>query len=183
MSENIQFIINASDLDFLIRNASITNEDGYRKYALPVMVHKEGSEALVFEMHRSPVLNANDYIKATVPQKGGISDGYHTFDELYEHRIVNFIAVCRLCKAFFRSFPEVWISKKHSDGSEWPGWFIMGIGSEPGEQISYHLPMSKWEECHKIASEWSHAPEWDGHTSADVLKRLAALYPKGGRAL
>lgn len=178
MRENLQFIINASDLDFMMRNASVVNEDGYRKYALPVMVHKDGTDALLFEMHRSPVLNANDYIKATVQEKGKISDGYHTFDELYEHRIVNFIAVCRLLQ-LVPIPPSVWISKKHSDGSEWDGWFIMGIGTEPGEQISYHLPISKWDECYKIATWINHAPKWDGHTSADVLERLTKLFSDG----
>jgi len=175
MSENLQFIINASDLDFMIRNASILNEDGYRKYALPVMVHKEGADPLLFEMHRSPVLNANDYIKATVQDKGKVSDGYHTFDELYEHRIVNFIAACRLLSQIPGEGGRVWISKKHSDGSEWDGWFIMGIDSEPGKQITYHLPISKWDECKYVAAVIEKAPQWDGHTSADVLKRLANL--------
>lgn len=175
MSDNIQFIITASALDFMIQNACATDEAGYKKYALPIMVHKEGTDPLVFEMHRSPVLNANDYIKMTVPNKGGISDGYHTFDELYEHRIVNFMALCKLLWYVKSKSPrKVWISKQHSDGTAWDGWFIMGIGYEPGEQITYHLPMSKWDECYKIAMEiLPQAPVWDGHTPADVLERLS----------
>jgi hypothetical protein len=49
----------------------------------------------------------------------------------------------------------------------------MGIGTAKGEQISYHLPMSKWEECDVLIRD--RAPEWDGHTSNDVLERLKQL--------
>lgn len=38
----------------------------------------------------------------------------------------------------------------------------------------YHLPMSEWDNC-KWANTLENAPEWDGHTSADVLKRLAEI--------
>ena len=51
---------------------------------------------------------------------GDISDGYHTFEELYEHRCALFVAL--LIKS-----PDIsWYSLKHSDGSDWPGWFIDG---------------------------------------------------------
>lgn len=99
-----------------------------------------------------------------------VSDGYHTFGELYEHRIVLFIQLCK----WLPYDREVWKSKFHSDGSAFEGWFIMGIGKEQGDQITYHLPMSKWEECDDVL-ELDKAPEWDGHTSADVLERLKSL--------
>ena|SRR5688500_310911 len=75
-------------------------------------------------------------------------DGYHTFDELYDHRITLLIAVCRQLisddhiAVWKRS---VWRSKLHADGSSYDGWFILGIGMSKGYQISYHLPNSKWE--------------------------------------
>lgn len=101
-----------------------------------------------------------------------ISDGYHTFGELYEHRIALFIALCR-CLAS-ASGPLVWKSRRHSDGSAIDGWFVMGISTQVGHQITYHLPESQWYET-AFAEEWIHAPEFDGHTSADVLERLAQL--------
>jgi hypothetical protein len=100
-----------------------------------------------------------------------ISDGYHTFGELYEHRIVLYIALCRLLDQ--TGIEKVWKAKKHSDGSEWDGWFILGIGLPKGSQITYHLPISKWDECGFV--ELEKAPEWDGHTSVDVLTRLQSL--------
>lgn len=102
---------------------------------------------------------------------GETSDGYHTFNELYEHRIALFMA---LCSAISRETGGVWRSKLHSDGSAIEGWFVMGIGTEPGEQITYHLPIAKWEFCW-FAEERPHAPAFDGHTSADVVRRLAGL--------
>jgi hypothetical protein len=98
-----------------------------------------------------------------------ISDGYHTFGELYEHRITLFIALCRRLEK-----GRVWRSQAHSDGSVWEGWFVLGIDYEQGKQITYHLPMSKWEET-DFADTLDKAPEYDGHTSEDVLQRIKRL--------
>ena len=112
-----------------------------------------------------------------VPKTGQVSDGYHTFDELYDHRITLFIALCNVitqANNVFRTPRDAWRSRLHSDGKGMEGWFIMGIGKEKGKQISYHLPMNRWEETN-FAETLDRAPEWDGHTSADVLTRLKWL--------
>jgi len=108
-----------------------------------------------------------------------ISDGYHTFGELYEHRIMLYISLLKniskewLCRPDCASddSKEIWKTKVHSDGSVWEGWFLLGIFKEPGKQITYHLPMDKWDLC-DFAPEIEMAPTFDGHTSDDVLKRL-----------
>jgi len=102
--------------------------------------------------------------------KGNISDGYHTFNELYDHRITIFIALCKFAE-IQGVRKKVWRSEKHSDGSSFDGWFLLGIGEKAGEQITYHLPKSRWNEC-DFAETLEIAPEFDGHTSADVLERL-----------
>lgn len=100
--------------------------------------------------------------------KGNISDGYHTFDELYEHRIVLFAALLnRLPKR------KAWKSRKHDDGSSYEGWFIAGYGIKEGEQITYHIPDSHWD-LFKV-EEKERAPVWDLHTPNDVLDRLRLL--------
>lgn len=118
-----------------------------------------------------------------VDKTGLISDGYHTFDELYDHRITLFIALCRFVQGADemandyggQSRPnKVWRSKCHSDGSAWDGWFIFGICKEKGKQITYHLPNSRWGDT-SFAETLDKAPKWDGHTPADVLERLKAL--------
>lgn len=94
-----------------------------------------------------------------------ISDGYHTFWELYKHRIHLFIA---LCKSLNNNYVII-KSKKHHD---W--WFIIQIKHKNVWQISYHLPNSYWDKCKFILSVVE-ADEWDWHTSDDVLERLLKI--------
>ncbi len=112
-----------------------------------------------------------------------VSDGFHTFDELYDHRITLFIELCKAQKMIdmvidptkhVRFSREVWRSKLHSDGSSFDGWFILGINKKEGMQITYHLPMSRWADT-DFAQTLEKAPEWDGHSPADVLARLKVL--------
>jgi hypothetical protein len=115
----------------------------------------------------------NEVISTTKINTNLISDGYHTFGELYEHRIVLYIALCKAEDVV--SGGNSWRSKLHSDGSVWDGWFILGINKKAGCQITYHLPMSKWNDC-EFAETLEKTPEWDGHTSEDVLKRIKDLF-------
>lgn len=111
-----------------------------------------------------------------------ISDGYHTFGELYEHRIQLYIQLLKEIqwnygseRAYLKKEKKpVWRSQFHSSGYAWAGWFLLGVFKDNGQQITYHLPMSKWDEC-SFATTLSQAPEWDGHTSQDVLERLKKL--------
>jgi hypothetical protein len=110
-------------------------------------------------------------------QEAEVSDGYHTFSELYDHRITLWIALCRMYA--FEDAPSwaeklVWRSKLHSDGSCFDGWFVLGIGVKPGEQMTYHLPLSMWDET-GFAKTSDRAPEFDGHSSADVLARIKTI--------
>lgn len=110
-------------------------------------------------------------------ERGKVSDTYHSFSELYDHRVQLWLTLCeRYKRAFDRDLGDVlvWRSKLHSDGSSFKGWFVLGIGENPGEQITYHLPISKWDECN-FAKTLPKAPTFDGHTSSDVLNRLKQL--------
>ncbi len=103
-----------------------------------------------------------------------VSDGYHTIGELYDHRIALYIALCNQI-AYQQRSDRVWRSQRHFDGSNYDGWFILGIDREKGKQITYHIPNSRWDET-EFAKTFEKAPaEWDGHTSADVLERLKTL--------
>lgn len=100
-----------------------------------------------------------------------LSDGYHTFDELYEHRYLLFCAFLSTWKGYKE---DRWKSKTHwIDGKlvpVWDGWFVAGTKLD-GLQISYHLPLKYWDLLSTIPTVET-APEWDGHTSKDVLQRL-----------
>lgn len=95
-----------------------------------------------------------------------ISDGYHTFGELYEHR-------CHLFVALMRSNPDIsWRANNHVDGTMFDGFFIAGMHLPTGD-ISYHLPLSMWTllDGSGIATSLR-GPAWDGHTADDVVTRL-----------
>ena len=113
-----------------------------------------------------------------------VSDGYHTMDELYDHRITLFIALAKMQNDFDRlaiasgrkPAHRVWRSKNHHKGGDkmYKGWFIMGIDMEEGRQITYHLPIERWPDTN-FAETVANAPQWDGHTAEDTLERLKQL--------
>lgn len=103
-------------------------------------------------------------------ETGKISDGYHTFDELYAHRCTLFSAVMKSNKHLS------WKSFFHDDGSNFEGWFIAGM-QLPSGTITYHLPIDQfWEKLSDI-NTLEKAPAWDGHTSNDVILRLLDWIP------
>jgi hypothetical protein len=105
-----------------------------------------------------------------------ISDGYHTFDELYQHRNALFIGICTICYLNESSYAKIaWKSRRHDDGElAFNGeYFVLGLGNRPGEMITYHLPISYWEKCELFAE--IETSLYDGHTSDDVLKRLGNI--------
>lgn len=91
-----------------------------------------------------------------------ISDGYHTFDELYDHRCLLFIAWLASDGCPGKSY---WL-KDHFKGWDLLGVYIEGIG-----QISYHIP-EKYRDLYAKRVEEIKSHEWDGHLSADVITRL-----------
>ncbi len=120
-----------------------------------------------------------------LPDTQLVSDGYHTFKELYAHRVALFVALCNQRCTYFdfknddaystivykSEYP--WKSKLHSDWTMWDWWFIAGIGTKKWNTLTYHLPISEW---YKLESyEIPKAPEWDGHTSDDVLRLLGNI--------
>jgi hypothetical protein len=94
---------------------------------------------------------------------GDLSDGYHTFNELYEHRCILFSVICNQNKNL------AWKSKQHHDGTMFDGMFIVGLDTGFG-QATYHYELDQW--CYFNVKELTKAPEWDGHTSYNVLNRL-----------
>lgn len=118
------------------------------------------------------VKHVNEFIKEVLPDESKclVSDGYHTFEELYNHRITLYIALARAKQAT----NYIWRSKVHSDAHVFPGWYLLGINKDLGKQITYHLPLSRWEET-EFADTLIIAPMWDGHTPEDVLNRLKSL--------
>jgi hypothetical protein len=96
-----------------------------------------------------------------------ISDGYHTFGELYDHRRA-------LTAALMMNNKKIsWRSKQHHpDDSPMfeGGYFIVGMNLPTG-QISYHYKLHHWDDFTGI-TELPHAPKYDGHTPELTIKRL-----------
>lgn len=99
--------------------------------------------------------------------QGEVSDGYHTFNELYHHRTLLFASLCNQNKSIS------WKSKKHSDGTMFTGMFIAGINTPEG-QATYHCDIKYWYNF-KV-EEKQFAPEFDGHTSEDAIIRISNLF-------
>lgn len=138
--------------------------------------------------HMGVVVQAGSrMVEAYGPEEMDASDGHHTFKELYDHRITLYIALCKKLHLIFNKTQNVgmstetldlpypvWRSAYHSDGTMYDGWFILGVYKEAGKQISYHIPVDRWDET-EFAETLERAPEWDGHTPADVIERLKAI--------
>ena len=95
--------------------------------------------------------------------RGEVSDGYHTFNELYTHRHALFLALLKERGG--------WACRTHADGTMYEGHFIAGMDLD-GRQISYHLPDELWAIAEDLGLAVDEAPEWDGHSSDEVAFRL-----------
>lgn len=104
---------------------------------------------------------------------GETSDGYHTFDELYDHR-------ARLFSVIVRDHRELaWKSMLHHDGTMYDGMFIVGVET-PAGQATYHYDVDPYWDLFDC-EELDRAPEWDGHTPQQAIERIAALEPSCDR--
>ena len=118
---------------------------------------------------------------------GELSDGYHTFNELYEFRKVynaalfnewaeNLETSSDFGQALF-NVPKYNVHKswRHSDGELCfgGGWFIVSAMLPTG-LISNHYKAEDWD-LFKIPQEEKAKYPFDGHTTQDVLNRLKEL--------
>ena len=101
---------------------------------------------------------------------GEFSDGYHTFNELYDYRkAYNAAFFNELAK---QGLYDVHKSRLHSDGEipfGDPNWFIV-MSELPTGQISNHYEMKDWDLFD--IPEKERANIWDGHSPQDVYERL-----------
>lgn len=105
---------------------------------------------------------------------GEISDGHHTFNELYHQRAVLFATIVNLNK------DKAWKSFKHYDGKYCfdsnGDWFIVGIDTPEGS-YTYHYSKEYWDifDCEELEC----GKEWDGHTENDVTRLLSLTGSEG----
>ena len=113
----------------------------------------------------STINNFLKFLRDEGVSRQGISDGYHTFEELYYHRMILFSLLCKAHK------DKAWKSKQHHDGTMFDGDFIVGICTPEG-QYTYHYDLGYWDEFD--VKELDCAPEYDGHKPSDI-DRLKSL--------
>jgi hypothetical protein len=121
-------------------------------------------EQLLIKNPRSVVFGSDHIAVSIEGGVGEVSDGFHSFNDLYAHRHALFIALM-YCN------PELsYRTRRHADGTEWSGWFL-AVMNLPNGQVSYHFPESYWDQLDGIPIV-EQSPSYDGHTSQDVLDRL-----------
>ena len=104
---------------------------------------------------------------------GEFSDGYHTFNELYEFRkLYNALLFNEWAK---NEEVEVYKSKRHYDNKECfgGGWFIV-VAMLPSGQISNHYELKDWD-LFDIPEYEKSKYEFDGHTPEDVRVRMISF--------
>ncbi len=106
------------------------------------------------------------YIEGNTSQikTGEISDGYHTFNELYHHRMLLFAVICKAYKE------ASWKSWKHNDGTMFDDYFIVGVKTPEGN-YAYHYHKDNWNLFD--VRELELAPKWDGHKPEDITRLLS----------
>jgi hypothetical protein len=103
------------------------------------------------------------YLNVIVDSLKDVSDGYHTVDELYDHRGSLFILLCLQMQG------QVYYKLDSTS----PGWFILYLETKYG-QISYYFKDAFLPAIQNVAI-YDAEHVWDGHTSKDVLDRMNCL--------
>lgn len=97
-----------------------------------------------------------------------ITDGHHSFEDLYDHRRKLSAIIFTLAREY------AWKSKQHEDGTMFDGDFIVGVSIPNVGDYSYHYKLTFWDEFDvPIVAK---APKYDGHQPEDI-DRLLNLIP------
>lgn len=152
-------------------------------YFLPIQPHSKATENIQQDFIGEAQKQVD--ILGSSSLKGKISDGYHTFEELYEFRMIyNAVLFNEWAadadKLGFFNLPRYDVHKswKHHDGELCfgGGWFIV-VAMLPTGQITNHYEAKHWDLFQIPEAEAAKYP-FDGHTPADTLTRLKNLQIK-----
>jgi len=132
--------------------------------------HIEHLRMKLVEKQEQSVSVSAEYVGEPVAIDGNTSDGYHTFNELYDFRKAYNVALFNEWAAGGKC--SVHKSWRHHDGELCfgGGWFIV-VAVLPDGQISNHYEAKDWDLFSLPETERA-LFEFDGHTGADVINRL-----------
>ena len=127
-----------------------------------------------FDTGEEPLIAAlADALEAVTVPSEETSDGYHTFRELYEYRM---LYNAHAARGWLAAGVPVVKSWHHSDGEKCfgGGWFVVSA-ELPAGQVTNHYSADHWGIFH--VPEVALPPEYDGHTPSDVADRLRLPVP------
>lgn len=103
---------------------------------------------------------------AGIKDIGDLSDGFHTFNQLYYQRMMLFATIVK------QNRDRAWKSLRHEDGELCfgGGWFIVGIDTPEGS-YTYHYEDNYYSLFDCV--ELKRSKHWDGHTEKDVTRLLS----------
>jgi hypothetical protein len=108
----------------------------------------------------------------TDEDRNSISDGFHTFGELYEYRRVYNALLFNMWAS--QGLYGIHKSKLHHDGEPcFGGRYFIVVAQLPTGQVSNHYKHEHWDSF-KVA-ERELADVWDGHTADVALARLLEM--------
>lgn len=103
---------------------------------------------------------------ANVADIGDVSDGFHTFNQLYHQRAILFAALVN------QNRDISWKTRKHEDGEPCfgGGWFLVTIDTPEGA-YGYHYEDKYWDIFN--CKELEKAKHWDGYTEEDAGRLMS----------
>ena len=167
-----------TEKQFLERDSVVSELDGLiRAYVEDGSMQCHIAAGTAIDIRDNIILARKPARVIEVPTKGigEVSDGFHTFNELYHHRAVLFSVICN-------SMPEkAWKSKLHNTGDMFPGMIVVRIITPEG-YATYHFDIEPYWDMFNV-QELTMAPEWDGHTPEDAINRISKLRISGSASL
>ena len=100
------------------------------------------------------------------PNIDNVSDGYHTFGELYHHRSILFAFLCR------EKYDRSWWSTLHDDGTMYDGMFIAGITLDGDTSIEYHMDNKYRKLFEGKVTHLPKAPAWNGKSPSIEISEI-----------
>ena len=125
----------------------------------PLVVEPEEKNSFTAYITKNQYESEINRLISELEDKSNISDGSHTFGELYHHRAILFAVICNTYKE------NSWKSWKHEDNTMYEDYFIVGVTTAEGN-YTYHYHKDYWD-IFKV-KELPNAPAYDGHKPEDI---------------
>lgn len=186
----VPLVVGGTELYKKLRTEGYQDVEGFtiRNHAL--LKYEDGQ--YIYEANTNPDTERIALINGTVDELDDtsltnyISDGQHTFADLYHHRAVLTSLFANQVRSWEETYESalntggidksqyntlsqlcgVVKSKLHADGTMFTGYFIVHFTTPTGD-YSYHYPITEWDLFSDIR-EVERVGEYDGHKPEDI---------------